>query len=354
MAEVIETPRDCFEESCQLPSKGLTGNGLALLTPGNIAGNFYIFHPQAAAYENHKRVNFKSRPSSPSDEETGIALAIAPYFGLEDLPPEMRSFHHANHPRDNPVFKTTVGGSVLRFGRVQEVAIWQHNGDHPTAFHNNYGDRSGLPDTLEEQVGHVGLLAANFIPKQVVDTSNGEPGVKDASVEERRFLEQTVQPSVLSDESLERFHAVVMPDASIEDARRELTGLHESNARRHYEFFRYGRSEVGEFIKLFVIRQDLSVFNQAMMKRFIMHGEPPNGRALLEQATEEASNRATVKGIPFGMVYLSLRARGLISANMPPTGREFLLTALGTEVRLRMSVMPTFRSVLKDAYEQVA
>jgi hypothetical protein len=352
MAEVIATPRDCFEESCQLPSKGLTGNGLAPLTPGNIAGSLLISQAVQSEEPVFYPEGIDKRPRAPSDEETGAPLALVPYLGMDTLPTDDTNTHHGIYPENHERLKS-LGGKALRVSRLQVVPGWLHNGDSKTAFHTIYGDGIEIPETISEQAGLVAILAAGFIPELVVDTSKEEPIVRIPTAEERAFLTKTGQPTHISGKTIERFQRIVMPKLNESDVMERLTTWSRLSADRRYRGIYYGANQVTEFLRSFVIEQDISAFNRKLMRKFIKYGEPDVGMTLLGQAAVAASEEATVKGVPFRQVYRGLWLRGLVNVNMSYQPADYLVSRLGSPIG-RALLMPLLRECLSNAQEMVA
>jgi len=121
-------------------------------------------------------------PYSPVDELTGVPLILHPNGNTRDRHMYPDDRHHPWHPKNDPLVKTgTLGGSALRFSRVQVASFDLHHLDYHKNF---YGPELPTDDTSRFKL--IVLTAAGYIPEQgVLFNRRKKPYTKKLTSEER-------------------------------------------------------------------------------------------------------------------------------------------------------------------------
>lgn len=178
-----------------------------------------FFNPRGASWEKVYKYGL-----APVDELTKMPLPILP---PEEIPPFDKNleanWHHLYHPSNDKML-TSISGLAVRHLRLQLLPVKTHH----SVYHNLFERPAFLPRTNEQRFGHVILGVAGYIPRYAIDLKSEDP----------------TQPVAMSDRQ-----------------RRRLQSGGEIQLR--------GQSNISNFIKNHLVRQDFSHVEDSVIQEFI-------------------------------------------------------------------------------------
>jgi hypothetical protein len=201
---------------------------------------------------------------APVDELTKMPLPILP---PDEIPPFDNNleanWHHLYHPSHDKLLNS-ASGLAVRHLRLQLLPVKTHH----SVYHNLFERPEFLTRTNEQRFGHVILGVAGYIPRYAIDLHADNP----------------VQPVIMSNKQ-----------------RRRLQSGGEIQLR--------GQSNISNFIKNHLIRQDFSNVNESVIEEFIETRNVDRKRFLGHWLLAIASEVATE---PVSPVYKQALDEGLV------------------------------------------
>lgn len=287
---------------------------------------------------------------SPVDEMTGIPLAIAPTVDVVSSNPEDINDHHHYFPRLSPELRVSLGGRALRVARIQRVGKEQHNfGEN--SFHKFYRQGPEVPNDPRAQLGSCVLLCSGFIPHQVIDTSSGEPVVRDMKGWEYDRLSRSASYSVPSPWEVKRFRDSRLPDRPLIVAKNELLNRRKHQSELSYHSLVYGYDAMRNFVVEQVLDQDYSDVRRSIINKFIDKKDIEAGLCLLAIGAQTAAELSVVRNERLIDVYKGIYSDGRLHERMPQEPATVIKNKLGT-IEQRIGYLHRLRGeIIKQYFE---
>jgi hypothetical protein len=246
---------------------------------------------------------------TPTDEYTGLPLAIAPK--CEPLlfnPADDADYHHGWHPSNAPLFKT-VAGLALRNSWMQYIEKDLHN-EGPFRYHRFFAGPE-LPTKESDIYGRIVLACAGYVPDQVIDLSTEDPFARRATATEVKFL---------------RMRNDIDPFG--------------------YRYLRYGYDPIRVFFQDYALQQDLTHIRSSTIDEFLCTRDIEKklkiGKFLLWNASAQATASIRDK-------YVDLARRELLHPEMPKDPKPLARWKLGSEQRIKEQLIPRLEIKLAAA-----
>lgn len=331
--ETLEvTTRDSNGRGPHLPPGQLIQSE-SIQTPAQRAGSFLI----------------DNSGKCPVDELTGLPLPIAPTVDIDAALPHKINEHHHFYPRLGPVLRDTLGGRALRVSRIQRVGIEQHNfGENP--FHTFFPEGPDVPTDPREQLGFCVLACAGYLPESVVDTSAGEPLIRDMKTWEFDRLRRPNSYVAPLPIQVKRYRDRRFPHMSLLDAKERLINSRKKQAELTYRSIVYGFDPMKRFIAEQMLLQDFEEVRPNMRNSFLDREDISKGLAIIAIGTCLAAESASVNGRPLNEIYVELRKAGRIHPLMPPSPSTLIKNKLG-HTQNRVDLLPRLRTILAAGRE---
>lgn len=163
-----------------------------------------------------------SKDIAPTDPLTKMPLPILPPADMEAYAASELNWHHHYHPANSNLL-TSPAGLAVRHVRLQHLPILSHHDVYHSMF-----DGPVLPRTNAQRFGHIVLASAGYIPGEAIDVHSDDPS-------------SAVRLS--------------------KKMRRRLQSSGEIETRGH--------ANISEFIKDYLVRQDLSHVDDSIIDEFI-------------------------------------------------------------------------------------
>lgn len=234
---------------------------------------------------------------APVDPLTGVPLPLLP--PAETPPfnmPHVANWHHHYHPSVSPRLTSKPAGLAIRHSRLQLVPVEQHR-----LYHHKFVAPERLPWGYAERFGHIVMACAGYIPEYAIDVYKDDP----------------MEPVLIDNKTRHRLQT------SGEIAVRGHTGI-------------------SQFLKDYVVRQDLSHVNESLIEEFLFTKNEMRkkylGHWLLAMATEKATE-------PLELTYRQARKEGLINPSNT--------TKLPNVVKARLNGRKTNPKVLRHLHKRL-
>lgn len=286
----------------------------------------------------------------PVDAQTGMPLPIAPTVDLSALPQNEINEHHHFYPRLSPILRDSLGGRALRVSRIQRVATTQHNfGDRP--YHTFFKDGPDIPTDPQTQLGMCVLACAGYLPPQVVDTTSGEPVVRNMKEWEHNRLGRPntyIEPQPFQ---VKRFRDRRFPGMPLIEAKTELINSRKRQAELTYQNLIYGFDPMKQFMFNRVLTQDYSDVDAALLRNFLEQDDVEAGLCLLAIGAYKAAEEAKINTEPLTEVYSDIYSDGRLHPAMPQNPVTIIKHKLG-HIPHRIEMLPFLKSELMQHREQ--
>lgn len=229
------------------------------LAPENLENA--VHEPQQRARFIGRTALYSPKLETPVDSLTGIPLPVYPNWRRLNPKSANNNWHHHYHKSTDPAL-TSQDGLAIRHSRLQLLPIPVHN-----RYHDIF-EGPPLPKTNSERFGHLVLVSAGYIPSEAVNVYGDNP----AEVVE------------LSDKKRSRL---------------------QSSGQIHLR----GQSNISNFMRRYLIKQDLSHVDEQLIDEFLHTGSIYRKRFLGHYLLAMASEVAVE---PIKPVYQQALEEGLI------------------------------------------
>lgn len=222
-------------------------------------------------------------------DRLGIPLAIIPSENLPHIDSASSSStgHHEFFLAGRERFRT-FGGQTLRSSRVLRVEKEVHN-HGPNMFHNFYSTSRG-PIDEQGQSNILVLSLAGYYPKEGIDLWSGTPIIRELEDGEREIL-QTIDP----------------------------------NNELAYRNLRCDRAGTGEFLKKFVLKQDVTSADPRALEKFI---STPKISHMKDEGYEILQSAIQAVATPIRKDYLAAKEEGLLHPLSPVNPETLIWNAM--------------------------
>ncbi len=210
------------------------------------------------------RGDSKGKVSAPVDELTKMPLPVLPPPQIPSRSkPERANWHHHYHPSNSELL-SSVAGLAVRHARLQLLPLKTYH----DVYHGIFVGPEFLPRTNEERFGHIVLSCVGYVPPEAIDVHSDDP---------------------------------TAPVALTKRMRRRLQTSGELDVR--------GQANISNFMKDYLVKQDLSVVDESIIEEFLTTKEIEKKRELGHYLLSIASEVAVEPVIP---VYQQALEEGLI------------------------------------------
>lgn len=261
---------------------------------------------------------------APLDDRTGLPLLVAPR-NLGEYQSSQISFHHpwgriweSKVPRPDTE-------QMLRTSWGQWIPNRYHNDGSETAVHQFIkGDEVPVPESEDDQLGLILVEQFGYLPRNVIDTSEGQLKVRPMGKGERRLARQ--QPDIyLTPDIIQKFWRKWHPTESYGAARKALMDYQARQTRYSYRDIDGGSyNHVHSFLGATMLQREMGGTNGRLCRRLLEQNDPEADAELLGVVVRALVGSVTLHGKPIRQVYNRLLKTRSLYNDMPPDIESFL------------------------------